>query len=155
MPIERWPKEIWRGFIAHQADLGPSRNRPGSFIAAMKWHKVLVVEDEVLVGYEMVATLRRAGIEAVGPAPTIDAALAAIKREECDAALLDINLNGFPSFSVAEALRQNGTPFAFVTAYPRLIVPQELRDAPLLAKPYEDRQLLSVARYLLGMSEES
>ena len=123
--------------------------------SCMKANKVLVVEDEALVAFEIIATLRKAGLETVGPVPTVGAALAAIEREEIGAALLDMNLNGVPSFAVAEALSKKATPFAFVTAYSRMALPDELRDTPLLSKPYQEPQLLTLARDLLGMVDET
>jgi CheY-like chemotaxis protein len=91
--------------------------------------KVLVVEDEALQGLNVMATLSRAGIEAVGPYPTVSGAFAAIEERTFDAALVDINLNGVPSFDVAATLRQKGIPFAFVTAYERTL-PEEFRSVP-------------------------
>jgi CheY-like chemotaxis protein len=114
--------------------------------------KVLVVEDEALQGLNIVATLSEAGIEAVGPYPTVSGALAAVEVRTFDAALLDINLNGVPSFDVAATLRQKGIPFAFVTAYERTL-PEEFRSVPVISKPYHEQELLSVACGLLGMAQ--
>lgn len=121
----------------------------------MRQNRVLVVEDEALVGFEIIATLRQAGLAAVGPVPTVSAALNALESEEFDAVLLDINLQGVPSFAVAEALRRKAIPYAFVTAYTGIPLPHELRNAPLLGKPYREQQLLSVARGLLGMPQDN
>jgi DNA-binding response OmpR family regulator len=115
--------------------------------------KVLVVEDETLQGLEIMATLSRAGIEAVGPYPTVDGALAAIEGRTFHAALLDINLNGVPSFDVAATLRRKGIPFAFVTAYERMPLPEELCSVPLINKPYKEQELLSLVRGLLGIAQ--
>ncbi len=115
--------------------------------------KVLVAEDEILLGLDIIATLGQAGIQAIGPYPTVDGALAAIEGRTFDAALIDINLKGVPSFEVAAALRRKGIPFAFVTAYDRIPLPQELRRAPLLRKPYDEQKLVSVARALLGIAQ--
>jgi DNA-binding response OmpR family regulator len=116
-------------------------------------YKVLVVEDETLQGLEMMDALSRAGIEAVGPYPTVDGALAAIEGRTFDAALLDINLDGVPSFDVAATLRRKGIPFAFVTAYERSMPPEELCSVPLINKPYKEQELLSLVRGLLGIAQ--
>lgn len=108
----------------------------------------------MLVGFETIAMLRGAGLWALGPAPTVSAALDTIESEGPDAVLLDINLHGVPSFAVAEALRRKSIPFAFVTAYAGTPLPYELHDAPLLGKPYQEQQLLSVALDLLGMPQQ-
>jgi CheY-like chemotaxis protein len=111
--------------------------------------KVLVAEDVTLIGLDIMTALSRAGIEAVGPYPSAAGALAALEEARFDAALLDINLNGVPSFNVAAKLKQQGIPFAFITAYDPILLPEELRSAPFLRKPYEEEDLLSVARSLL------
>ena len=119
----------------------------------MRMNRILVVEDEALVGFEIMAVLRKAGIEPLGPFPTVSRALAAIDARTFEAALLDSNLHGVPSFDVAEALKRKAIPFAFVTAYGHIPLPVELRSAPLLGKPYQEQRLLSVARALLGMPQ--
>jgi CheY-like chemotaxis protein len=115
--------------------------------------KVLVVEDETLNGLDIMATLSGAGIQSVGPYPTVGGALAAIEGRTFDAALVDINLNGVPSFHVAATLRRKEIPFAFVTAYDPIVLLEELRSVPLLRKPYNQYELLSVARGLLGIAQ--
>ena len=115
--------------------------------------KVLVIEDEPFQGLEIVAALGGAGIEAIGPFPTVDGALAAIAGREIDAALVDLNLNGVPSFDVAAALRRKGVPFAFVTGYDSAALPPEFSSAPLLRKPCEEQALISMASRLLGIPQ--
>jgi CheY-like chemotaxis protein len=117
-------------------------------------YKILVVEDEVFQGLDIIATLEEAGIGALGPYPTVGGALAAIAGGGIfDAALIDLNLNGVPSFDLAAALRLKGKPFAFVTGYNHIPLPEELCSVPLLHKPYDGHELLSVARGLLGIAQ--
>ena len=66
--------------------------------------RILVVEDETLVGRNMVIVLRKADMDAVGPVGTAGAALALVETSDFDAALLDVNLRGLPSFPVASVL---------------------------------------------------
>ncbi len=89
------------------------------------------------------------GCEIVGPAASAGEALAAAKAEQFDIALLDVNLgDGETSFETAEVLRARGVPFAFVTGYGDQGVRPDLRDAPILSKPIDPRQLARVIKQL-------
>ena len=81
--------------------------------------RILVVEDEWIQGRELMDILGEAGLEPMGPFTNVSEALAALQNADYDAALLDIDLNGIPSFEVADTLRQEEIPFAFVTAHAR------------------------------------
>lgn len=50
-------------------------------------------------------------------------------------AVLDINLGGGASFVTAERLAGLRVPFVFVTGYDPFVLPEALRDAPVLQKP--------------------
>ena len=114
----------------------------------MRLYKILVV-DEVGAGLEIMAILCEAGFEAAGPVATVSGALISLEISQFDAVLLDTTLSGVPSFPVAEALKQRLIPFAFVTAASPFSLPYELRDAPMLGKPFQEKRLLSLTRSLL------
>lgn len=85
------------------------------------------------------------GCKVVGPAASAREAAQAAETEAFDFALLDVNLgDGQTSFEAAEILRQRGVPFAFVTGYGDQGVRADLRDAPILSKPIDPRQLARV-----------
>jgi DNA-binding NarL/FixJ family response regulator len=71
------------------------------------------------VAMEMENTLRRLGCEVVGPAATLEEALRLAQAEagRIDAAVLDVNLAGRPSFPVADLLAGRGVPVVFATGY--------------------------------------
>ena len=79
--------------------------------------RVLVVEDEMIVAWLLEDMLADFGCTIVGPAARIDQALAMIKAEALDAAVLDVNLNGQQSYPLADALVTRGVPFVFSTGY--------------------------------------
>lgn len=110
--------------------------------------RILVVEDEMLVLMEIEDTLADLGCDAVIAAATNEQAIALIKSQHFDAALLDLNLNGVRSYPVADALAAHGVPFAFATGYGG----HGLRDCdqgrPLLMKPFE---LASLETLLAGL----
>jgi PAS domain S-box-containing protein len=80
---------------------------------------VLLAEDELLVAMELEETLRCLGCEVLGPAATVEEALRLVLAEagRIDAAVLDVNLAGRPSFPAADALTRHGVPVVFVTGY--------------------------------------
>jgi CheY-like chemotaxis protein len=79
--------------------------------------KVLLAEDEMLVAWLFVDMLDDLGRAIVGPASSVDQALAMIDTEAIDVAVLDVNLNGQMSYPIAEALAGRGVPFIFSTGY--------------------------------------
>ena len=104
---------------------------------------ILVVEDEFLIALDIVAALEHAGIAVAGPASTVSDALAAIEREPLRGALLDAHLGGESAGRIADALQARGLPFAFVSGYGRESLPPAYRNAPLVRKPFTDRDLLA------------
>jgi PAS domain S-box-containing protein len=115
--------------------------------------RVLVVDDEPLVSMDAISTLNQAGHEVVGPAATVEKAMALIERGGFDVALLDANLAGRPVDSLATALKQRNIPFAFLTGYGRGSLPQAFRQAPLLSKPFTPQQLLKAVGSLTQGAE--
>ena len=112
--------------------------------------RVLVVEDEALVAFELEDIISEGGFAVVGPANALDSALVAAEREPIDAAVLDINLRGELSFPVAYRLRSRQIPFFFLTGYVgEIMVPADLQGVKVLSKPYQAQRLLTTLRRLL------
>jgi len=106
-------------------------------------HPILVVEDEFLIALDIVAALENAGVAVVGPASTVGDALAVIEREPLRGALLDAHLGGESAGRIADRLAARGLPFAFVSGYGPESLPPAHRAAPLVRKPFTDRDLLA------------
>jgi len=110
---------------------------------ALRGRRVLVIEDEMLVAMEFESLLQRQGCAVVGPASTVDRALALLDHDQPDAALLDLNLNGEPASAVAVALRTRGVPFVLVTGYGEAQSTEpELQGAPRVDKPVNHQELV-------------
>jgi CheY-like chemotaxis protein len=106
--------------------------------------RILVAEDEALILMEIEYMLQDMGCEIVGPVATVDAALAAIRRNELDGALLDMSLHGERVTPAAEELVARGVRFILCTGYPRDESDEEaIRDAPRLSKPFRPESLQS------------
>jgi DNA-binding response OmpR family regulator len=77
--------------------------------------RILVVEDEAIIAFDLTEVLTRAGADVVGPARTLAAALGQAARGEFSAALLDVWLGSETVFPVAKALFDRGIPLVFHT----------------------------------------
>ena len=103
--------------------------------------RVLLVEDEPLVAMNVEDMLDALGCVVVAAAARVDEALLVVEREALDAAVLDVNLDGRPSFPVADALAARDVPFVFATGYGPSGLREDLRGRPSLQKPFRLRQL--------------
>lgn len=84
-------------------------------------------------------------------AATVDRALALIDAEAFDVAVLDMNLNGYQTHRVADALAARGVPFAFSTGYGAQDTRDGDRPGPVLKKPFQYEQLVeAISRLLPG-----
>lgn len=115
--------------------------------------RLLIVEDEFLLAFEMKAILSGANYQVVGPAATIAKALELLSREKPDAAFLDCNLNGEYATAIALALKAEGIPFAVVTGYDCDRLPAEFSAGLFASKPFTAAQLLDVARQLMNLRQ--
>jgi CheY-like chemotaxis protein len=106
--------------------------------------RVLIVEDEALVGMALEDALEFLGIEVAGIAGTVDEALAQVAAETFDGAILDVQLHGKDVLPVAESLEKRGIPFVFATGYGKAGLPEKYRDAHVLQKPFMPAELKDI-----------
>jgi CheY-like chemotaxis protein len=112
--------------------------------------RVLVVEDEMLIGMLLEDMLTVLGHEVAAIVPRLKEALAAVDRETYDMAILDVHLHGESAFPVAEALIAKGTPFVFATGYGERGLPENYRGRPVLQKPFAKDDLERVLNKLFA-----
>lgn len=117
--------------------------------------KVLVVEDEMMVSWLLEDMLAEIGCAVVGPAGSVNQALAMIDAEAIDVAVLDVNLNGEMSYPIADALCARGVPFVFVTGYAKDRLLDGYRSFPVLQKPFHRAELTDTLAKLLAPKEPS
>lgn len=106
------------------------------------------MEDEDIIAMVAQAYLKELGCEVVGVAARFEDALEKARSLPLDAALLDMNLAGRMTFPVAEVLRDRGLKVLFATGYGGSAIPTNLRDFPVLAKPYGLEELASALEAL-------
>lgn len=98
--------------------------------------RVLVVEDESRIAILIRDTLEDLGCEVVAFASRFEDAREKAKSLAVDIVLLDVNLGGEPSFPIASDLASRGVPFVLATGYGSPKIPEELKFAPVLQKPF-------------------
>jgi light-regulated signal transduction histidine kinase (bacteriophytochrome)/ActR/RegA family two-component response regulator len=121
--------------------------------AESKPYRVLVVEDAFLLVTLLQDLFEASGWQMVGPATRLVDALQLAQREEFDAALLDVNLDGTMSWKVAIALKERGIPFVFGTGYNvTAVLPDNLAGSVVIAKPYQLSELQQVIQRVIVAS---
>ena len=100
------------------------------------WTSALILEDESVVAFALEDMLLELGFEEVRLATTVEAALRHLEAHAPDIAVLDVNIRGERSYSLAHELSGSGVPFVFATGYGDAEHPEALRATPTLTKPY-------------------
>ena len=99
--------------------------------------RVLIVEDNPVLAYDMSDLMKENDAEPVGPALDLENGLELARENTLDAALLDINLgNGDLVWPLAEKLRQQNVPLVFVSGEcTKKYFPASFQDFVCLEKP--------------------
>jgi DNA-binding response OmpR family regulator len=80
-------------------------------------NKVLIVEDEPIVGLALEDMLESLGWVVIGVAARVQQGLNMIQTTAPAFAILDVNLHGEQSYPIADALADRGVPYIFATGY--------------------------------------
>jgi DNA-binding response OmpR family regulator len=110
--------------------------------------RILVVEDEPVIGLVLADMLEELGAEVDGPWPSAAEALSALVDERPAAALLDLHIEDGTSLPVADRLAEAGIPFAFLSGSGQAL--GRHADAVVLEKPYRMDEVAGLLRRLLG-----
>lgn len=113
--------------------------------------RILVVEDETLISIMIESMLEDLGCESVTAAATIHKAVALVNEQVFDAAMLDMNMSGNTSHSVAEALVVRGVPFIYCSGNNSQKVGDVLHPRPVLKKPFREEELATILTDLLTL----
>jgi DNA-binding response OmpR family regulator len=104
--------------------------------------RILLVEDDPIIGLDLRDMLEAAGAVVIGPAHDAASSLALLEQRPVDLAVLDNIIVGGDITSIADFLIQRGVPFLFHTSqrgtlderYPRvLIIDKPSRPGELVA----------------------
>jgi CheY-like chemotaxis protein len=104
-------------------------------------YRFLIIEDEILQAQRVGDLLTQMGGTVAKMAYGFEQAQAVIAETDFDCAILDINLSGTLSFRIAEALKLQGIPFVFCTAYAEAADVYPDSSAPRVDKPVRPIEL--------------
>jgi DNA-binding response OmpR family regulator len=113
----------------------------------LRGSRILVVEDDPLIAFDIMRVLRAAGAETAGPAMSLSRALELATTEHFDCAVLDVMLRDGYVFRAAKLLRQRGAGLVFYTGYARLDrLKRAWAGAQVVAKPASPKLLVEAVR---------
>jgi DNA-binding response OmpR family regulator len=108
--------------------------------------RVLVIEDEILIGLLLEDMITELGGEFIGPFVSLATALEAVRQDNFDVALVDINLGSERADDVAAVLAGRGVPFALASGGPDTSL--GLGQTTVLQKPFLFDDLAAVLHCL-------
>ncbi|MDB5658893.1 MAG: signal transduction histidine kinase [Cypionkella sp.] len=115
---------------------------------SLSGRRVLIVEDDAIIGMDIEDILNSEGMVVVGPARTLEQAREMATDEAFEVALVDANLHGDRVDQIAEVLAGRGIPFAFATGYGRDALPKDHGDRAILSKPFSPENLIATIKEL-------
>jgi len=109
--------------------------------------KVLIVEDESLVGHHLKLILNAAGYKVTGISESVNEALATIEEDKPDLVLLDIHLKGILNgIDLARELTKRNMAFVYLTANFQGALLEEAKSTMpfgFIVKPFREDDLLT------------
>ncbi len=116
--------------------------------------RILIVEDEIVIGLELESLLQDMGHEVLGVASSSAEAIALGHELRPDLAFVDIHLvDGPTGVDVARRLAEKGVTVLFMTANAKRI-PEDFADAKgVIAKPYTERGVRQALAYVMAEDE--
>lgn len=107
--------------------------------------RVVIADDESIIRLDLKEILEDDGYLVVGEAARGDDALAMIKEQQPDLALLDVKMPGLDGIEVARQLKGSSTVVVLLTAFSQRTLIEAARDAGVaayLVKPFRSSEIL-------------
>jgi len=117
----------------------------------MNRSSILIIEDEGMIAMMLEDMVISLGHNVTAVASNLEKGLELADRETFDIALLDVNLNGKPSYPIADLLSARNVLFLLTTGYGTGI-DEAWRGRPILQKPFTEEQLGHALQTLTGGS---
>ena len=138
--------DIACGQVAGPARLESARNAAPVADGQPFGKKLLLVEDEALIGILLHDMLVDWGFEPSEPYAGLDEAMSAASEGQFEGAILDMNLNGKSVYPLAELLQSRGIPFVFLTGYGQHTIDKRFASCPMLQKPVAPEALKAILK---------
>ncbi len=112
--------------------------------------RILVAEDERIVGFDLCETVEEAGFEVAGPHSDISSAMLSFQKNKPDLAILDVQLDDGIVYPLAQKLRDEDVPIIFHSGqFNRDEMEERFPEATTLLKPCPPNEMLrTVVRIL-------
>jgi len=137
-------------FTSRRRNEDDSRSNSNEVEHPLAGSRVLVVEDEFIIAFELQSNFEDAGAEVVGPAHTLAEALELATHADITAATLDLQLMRDSVAPVARALAKRGIPFVFYSGQPATDpVIAEWPQCKALSKPANPEVLVEAVTELV------
>jgi len=114
--------------------------------------RILLVEDEPLLAWELELALAAAGAVVVGPASTLQSGCALAKENGISAAVLDFRLGDEEAGPLASLLYDKGIPFVIHTGHGTPA--SSWASAPVIRKPADPEAVVHIIASLLSRKED-
>jgi DNA-binding response OmpR family regulator len=112
--------------------------------------RILLVEDDALIGLMLEHDLLAHGFTVLGPFASCAATLAWLDGQVPDAAILDITLTDGPCVELARALRERQIPFLVFTGQPpNSPLARDFAGGPWIGKPSSADHIMQTLREIL------
>lgn len=105
--------------------------------------RILVIEDDLFIAMDLEYMVGECGCVPVGPVSNVEAGLLAVRQNNLDGAVLDVNLGDERVWPVADLLHEHGVPFILATGYSRVEVPERFKECQVLHKPLTEAALFA------------
>ena len=106
--------------------------------------QILIVEDSFLLGLDLSRFVESLGCVRRGPFSSTREALACLRQQDIDGAIIDFDLQE-TSAAVAAELVAQGIPFVVVSSYEHDFLPAHLRKEDYIGKPISRTSLAEIA----------
>jgi len=120
----------------------------------MKKNRVLIVEDEQIIAFDLRMTLKLEGFDVLALASNADDAVEIALREKPDIILMDIQLDGEKTGidAAEEILSQYNVPILFQSGNHDIFQENAISELPqcsLIIKPISDKKLLKMINSII------
>ena len=113
--------------------------------------RILIVEDNPILAYDISDLVGDIGAEAVGPALDLETGLRLLEETTPDAALLDVDLGGEYVWPLAAELDRKAIPYAFVSAQCRSdLLPDSFKERRCIEKPALPEEIIETLMQFAG-----
>ena len=111
--------------------------------------QIVIVEDSFLLALDVTRFMESLGCVMRGPFSSIRDALACLREQDIDGAILDFDLQEI-STAVAVELVEQGIPFVVVSSHDHDFLPAHLRQEDYIGKPISRSSLAEIASSRFG-----